>query len=58
MVNQKSFADAERILKRLEALEKQLLRIEEQDRQILEHIARTMDSEDPAAPAKKTETPG
>ena len=58
MVNQKSFADAERILQRLEALEKQLLRIEEQDRLILEHIARTMGSEDSGVRAKKTAAQG
>ena len=58
MVNQKSFADAERILQRLEALEKQLLKIEQQDRQILEHIARTMDPGETGAPASGTEPPG
>jgi uncharacterized membrane protein len=58
MVNQKSFADAERILTRLEALEKQLLRIEEQDRQILQHIAREIHTEETGAPARVAEPPG
>jgi uncharacterized membrane protein len=58
MVNQKSFADAERILTRLEALEKQLLRIEEQDRQILQHIAREIHTEGAGAPSKEPEPPG
>jgi uncharacterized membrane protein len=39
-VNQKAFADTEKILKQLEAQAEQMLRIENTNRQILEHLAK------------------
>ncbi len=38
VVNQKAFADTERILQQLEAQGEQMLRIEQMNRQILEHL--------------------
>jgi uncharacterized membrane protein len=38
LVNQKAFADTEKILRQLEAQAEQMLRIEETNRQILEHL--------------------
>jgi uncharacterized membrane protein len=40
LVNQKAFADTERILQRLEAQEEQMLRIEQMNKQILEQLAK------------------
>jgi uncharacterized membrane protein len=40
LVNQKAFADTETILQQLEAQNEQMLRIEEQNKQILEQLAR------------------
>ena len=44
LVNQKSFADAEVILKRIEALDARLLGLEENDRGILRHLAACVDA--------------
>jgi uncharacterized membrane protein len=44
LVNQKSFADTEKILKQLEAQAEQMLRIESINRQILERLARPSSS--------------
>jgi uncharacterized membrane protein len=41
LVNQKAFADTEKILKQLEAQSEQMLRIENINRQILERLARS-----------------
>jgi uncharacterized membrane protein len=40
LVNQKAFADTERILQQLQAQNEQMLRIEQMNKQILEHLAK------------------
>jgi uncharacterized membrane protein len=50
LVNQKSFADVESILARLEALDQKLVAIERGDREILESIARSVGPD--AAPSQ------
>jgi uncharacterized membrane protein len=44
LVNQKAFADTERILQQLEAQSEQMLRIEKMNKQILEHLAKRSSS--------------